>query len=391
MPLGPGELAGIAAAVALLVLASSGVSGLLRARGRARSEREALGDALSASEAVNAALGEEALFLSAILAAVDAVIVLVDRSGRVRYVNERFEEIFGLRGTEVVGRTRAQLVEAIAGSFREPEAFRLAAAQNADDRASGARTTRASGIVAPDEAELALERPASRVLLFSQQPVVQGDVRIGVLAMFRDVSAQRAAETARARLLAELEARATTDALTGVANRRAGQDALAAEIERARRYERPLAVALFDLDHFKRVNDDFGHEAGDGVLRAFAEVLRTSARSTDVVARWGGEEFLVVLPEADLEAAKVFAERVRGGLRDAGSLATLVPSLRHARRAEDARGGDRVVTCSVGVAALADVGASGASPENADALVRRADHALYRAKREGRDRVAGNA
>ncbi len=391
MSLDARELVGFAAAAVLLVLASSGVAGLLRARRQARTERQALGEALSASEAVNAALGEEALFLSSILSAVDAVIVLFDRDHRVRFVNERFEQIFGLRGTEVVGRSRAQLVEAVAGCFREPEAFRLAAALASEERSSSQRGSRASlrpsgrasGIVAPDEAELDLERPTPRVLLFSQQPVVQGDVRIGVLAMFRDVTAQRAAEAARARLLAELEERATTDALTGVSNRRAGQDALIAEIERARRYERPLAVALFDLDHFKRVNDELGHEAGDEVLRAFAAVLRTSARSTDVVARWGGAEFLGVLPEADLDAAKGFAERVRGGLREAGSLD---------RIASDPRGSDRFVTCSAGVASLeSDVGATADAQEIAGALVRRADEALYRAKREGRDRVRGNA
>lgn len=368
-----GEIAGLVLGAAIVVVALIGALGLLRSRSKIKRDRDALGDALAASEAVSAALSEEALFLSAVLSSVDSAIVLFDRSGRVRFVNERFDDLFDVRDDAVVGRSREQFIDEIASCFHDPQLFRSIASGDEDERPSGGRTTRHSGIAAPDEIELQLDAPERRVVLFSLVPVLQGDRRIGVLAMFRDVTAQRAAEDARERLLGELAARATTDALTGLKNRRAASEALTAEIERARRYERPLAVALFDLDHFKRINDDFGHEVGDNVLRAFARVLEKTARTTDVVGRWGGEEFLVILHEADLDAAAIFAERVRVGLSEAAPLTEIL---------EDRPAAVRPVTCSVGVTDLQP-------GDDADAFVRRADAALYDAKRDGRDRVRG--
>jgi len=373
MRLHAGEIAGLVLGGMIVIVALIGAAGLLRSRSRIKRDRDALGDALAASEAVSAALSEEALFLSAVLSAVDAAIALFDRSGRVRFVNERFDDLFGVREDAVIGRSREQFIEEIIGCFRDAEAFRAIAHGDGEDATSGPRTTRASGIAAPDEIELVAERPQRRVLLFSLVPVLQGDRRIGVLAMFRDVTAQRAAEDARERLLGELAARATTDALTSLKNRRAAAEALTAEIERAHRYERPLAIALFDIDHFKRINDDFGHEVGDNVLRSFARVLEKSARTTDVVGRWGGEEFLAIVHEADLEAASVFAERVRVGVAEANPLAEIL---------EDRPAAVRPVTCSAGITVLH-------ADDDADAFVRRADGALYEAKREGRDRVRG--
>ncbi len=368
-----GEIGGLVLGALIVAVAVVGAAGLLRSRSRMKRDRDALGDALAASEAVSAALSEEALFLSAVLSAVDAAIVLFDRAGRVRFVNERFEDLFGVRDDAVVGRSRDHFVQEIVICFRDPEVFRSVAFGDDDERTSGQRTTRHSGIAAPDEIELVLERPARKVVLFSVVPVLQGDRRIGVLAMFRDVTAQRAAEDARERLLAELAARATTDALTNLKNRRAASEALTAEVERARRYERPLAIALFDIDNFKRINDDFGHEVGDHVLRAFARVLETTARTTDLVGRWGGEEFLAIVHEADLEAAARFAERVRAGLAEANPLAEIL---------EERPAAVRPVTCSAGVTVLH-------ADDDADAFVRRADAALYDAKHEGRDRVRG--
>jgi PAS domain S-box-containing protein len=202
-----GEIGGLVLGAMIVVVALVGAAGLLRSRSRIRRDRDALGDALAASEAVSAALSEEALFLSAVLSAVDSAIVLFDRSSRVRFVNERFDDLFGLRSDAVVGRSRDQFVEEIVSCFRDPQVFREVAFGDEDERASGPRTTRHSGVAAPDEIELMLERPNRKVVLFSLVPVLQGDRRIGVLAMFRDVTAQRAAEDARERLLAELAAR----------------------------------------------------------------------------------------------------------------------------------------------------------------------------------------
>jgi two-component system cell cycle response regulator len=184
-----------------------------------------------------------------------------------------------------------------------------------------------------------------------------------------------AAAIERARLLerttrenARLAALAHTDPLTQTLNRRALTVRLADELDRARRYSSPVTLLLVDLDHFKRVNDGYGHLAGDEVLRAMGGLLHEAARSVDMVARYGGEEFVVVLPETPLEGALAVAERLRE---------------RVARHPFSTGGHARVsLTVSVGVATFPAPGL-----DSVDALFARADAALYRAKEEGRNRV----
>jgi diguanylate cyclase (GGDEF)-like protein len=137
-----------------------------------------------------------------------------------------------------------------------------------------------------------------------------------------------------------------------------------AEVARADRLDTPLSVVLADLDGFKDVNDAHGHAVGDEVLRAFAEVLRETLRESDVAGRWGGEEFLLLLPGADEEGAAHLAERVRIGLSERRILGA----------------GDLRVTASFGVAEYRPESGSGQ-------LLAAADEALYRAKRAGKDRV----
>jgi len=165
-------------------------------------------------------------------------------------------------------------------------------------------------------------------------------------------------------LVRELELASTTDPLTGLLNRRAFGLAFERDIERAVADERPLSVAVFDLDYFKALNDELGHAGGDEALRAFARVLTSACRPGDVVARMGGEEFAVVLFGAGPEEAERIAERVGQRLR------------------EESVGGETPMSVSAGVATL-DHGAS--SP---DRLLLLADKALYGAKDAGRSRVA---
>lgn len=164
-------------------------------------------------------------------------------------------------------------------------------------------------------------------------------------------------------LMEETRRLAQTDQLTGLANRRACAERLSHEIQRASRQGTPFCVALCDVDHFKEVNDRWGHGVGDEVLRAVASALRGSVRAIDLVGRWGGEEFIVLLPNASAAGGRVVAERLRAGVL---------------RNATHEPGPERV-TISVGVASFGG--------EDTDALVARADEALYRAKARGRNRI----
>lgn len=172
-----------------------------------------------------------------------------------------------------------------------------------------------------------------------------------------------------ARLSQRLHEMSTRDGLTRQLNHRAIYERLTEELKRARRYGYPLSVILCDMDHFKEVNDSHGHLAGDAVLREGAAMLRASLRGTDLLGRYGGEEFLAVLPQIDLEAARAAAERLRQSLE--GHCLRL-PSGREVR-----------ITASFGVASREELGATDPS----DLLVSLADRRLYEAKAAGRNCV----
>jgi diguanylate cyclase (GGDEF)-like protein len=163
-------------------------------------------------------------------------------------------------------------------------------------------------------------------------------------------------------LLDELASEARTDALTGLLNRRGFEERALPELARARREDSWIAVAIFDLDYFKRVNDEWGHDVGDRVLTRTASVLSGEARELDVVARFGGEEFVVLLPGAPPEAARAFVERVRAVLAHSGGIG--LPKVR----------------ASVGVLSVI-------APASVQTMLHGADSALYKAKRGGRDRA----
>ncbi len=164
-----------------------------------------------------------------------------------------------------------------------------------------------------------------------------------------------------------LRSQSILDPLTGVYNRRFMEETLEREIHRSERNQRELSVLMFDLDRFKQFNDTFGHEAGDALLRELGMTLKAGIRGSDVACRFGGEEFVLILPETTLENARVRAEELREKIRQL--------TVMHRGQALG------IVTMSVGVAAY---------PQHADTsegLLRAADSALYRAKSEGRDRV----
>jgi len=170
------------------------------------------------------------------------------------------------------------------------------------------------------------------------------------------------------RVLAEVSAR---DSLTGLYNRWYVMEKIESEMNRSLRHGSPVALLMLDIDHFKRINDSFGHAAGDSVLKSFGQVLRESCRVYDVPGRYGGEEFCIVLPETRIGNTTAVAERIR-------------------QRLAESRfdvGGDRVatITASMGIAGMDSVADEGLV--SSTALIERADRALYSAKHRGRDRI----
>ncbi len=155
---------------------------------------------------------------------------------------------------------------------------------------------------------------------------------------------------------------AATDSLTGIDNRRAIMELLEGEIARARRYGAPLALVMYDIDHFKAVNDTYGHDVGDDVLKCVTELVRTNIRVTDVIARWGGDEFVVLAPQSEIDGVLAMAEKLRATI------------------AGETFGKAGTVTASFGVTVLG-------SQDDQASLLKKADDALYKAKQNGRNRI----
>lgn len=182
-----------------------------------------------------------------------------------------------------------------------------------------------------------------------------------------------AVSLANARMVAKLEQMATTDGLTGLLNKRAMLEAATQKIAAAARFGRKLSVMIADIDFFKKVNDTYGHDVGDVVIKGLGEILKRQKRATDLVARFGGEEFVIVCEQTDDRGALLLAERIREELGK---------TTFHA--AQHDSGGPFSVTCSIGVATF---GAQDGEKQDWDSLFKSADEALYVSKRSGRNRV----
>jgi len=235
----------------------------------------------------------------------------------------------------------------------------------------------AAGVLCPHLVKHQAQRGATLCL-----PLMAHGETLGVLTIFSGPTQpfseadQRAAfaiaehvslALANLKLQETLRTQSIRDPLSGLFNRRYLEASVEREIARAQRHKTPLGVLMIDIDFFKKFNDDFGHEAGDELLKAFGNFLQKQSRGEDIACRYGGEEFTIILPEASLEAAQSRAEQLRAGA------AQLQVEYRRQRLPE--------ITISTGVAAFPIHG------ETKEELMRAADAALYRAKREGRDRV----
>jgi diguanylate cyclase (GGDEF)-like protein len=167
-------------------------------------------------------------------------------------------------------------------------------------------------------------------------------------------------------MLSQMETLAVTDALTGLFNRRYCENALETEFKRAVRFGTPLSCLMLDIDHFKMINDVYGHRAGDTVLKEVARILKSGRRAIDTVARWGGEEFIVLLPQTKKEGAIIVASQFMSTLS-----AHVFSGI-----------SDEHVTVSIGIACVPDP-----SIDTGEKLVNASDCALYEAKRKGRNRI----
>lgn len=283
-------------------------------------------------------------------------VVVLDGRGRIVDVNREAERVLGL---EPYGSVPLPLGTLWASSRRQPGDVH--------------RVTLETG-GGGEEDGVDREGTAERTFEVTITPLAGGGAAGRSALLLRDVTERERMERelrhtheALRDVNEELERLAHTDALTGLANRRHFMERLGAELERADRYARPLALVVLDLDHFKAVNDTHGHAAGDDVLRAAAEALRSVCRDVDLPARIGGEEMALLLPETDRSGARTVAERVRTRIE---------------RRSHTAPDGSSFgVTASMGVATV------GPAARTDEELLQRADEALYRAKEKGRNRV----
>jgi diguanylate cyclase (GGDEF)-like protein len=166
-------------------------------------------------------------------------------------------------------------------------------------------------------------------------------------------------------MLQKVEILAITDPLTELFNRRRFEAVLDKEFSRSVRYDAPLSCLMIDIDHFKKVNDEFGHHTGDLVLKEVAQLLRSNARDVDTVARWGGEEFVILLPQTKKESGIAGASRI---LKIIGG--------------HEFPGIEKAITVSIGIAGVPDP-----SIDSGEKLINACDLALYEAKRKGRNRV----
>ncbi|MBI4820889.1 MAG: diguanylate cyclase [Deltaproteobacteria bacterium] len=280
--------------------------------------------------------------LKHILDGIDDGILAFDEASRCVLATRAIETLFGAPFRTLVGLTFSEVMSRLAPASADPEHFAIAVAADHD------------GPYVYEE-KIRLEHPLRRTVVWRARPLQIGG-QTHELISISDVTEYEEALKERARL-------ARTDHLTKLGNRRAAEDALKREHARAERGAK-VSVVMFDLDRFKQLNDSLGHEMGDRVLKQVARALRVSARGSDVVFRWGGEEFLAILPDVDELGAKAFAERVRVRVEGLS-----VPGV------------DRRITISAGVTRL--------DPNRPpSASVASADENLYRAKAEGRNRVA---
>lgn len=279
-------------------------------------------------------------------------IVMIDSKAKITFWNKASESLFGYNEKEALGRDVHELITPI----EDREQAELGMAKFAK---SG------TGRIVGSVVEMtALRKDGVRIPIERSVSSFQHGDKWFAAATIRDITERKKAE----RRLKEL---ATTDSLTGLFNRRKFLEISERELLSAKRYKRPLCVMMLDIDHFKKVNDTYGHDGGDEVLRAIASIMQQSLRESDAVGRLGGEEFAAILPETDIIKAGEVGERIRKAVEAHTSLTADNEEVR--------------VTISIGIATHC------MSTPDMDSMLKSADTALYRAKELGRNRIETEA
>ncbi len=309
---------------------------------------------ISAEKEIRRTLDRTIIEFDAIFSNTQDAMMLIDVSSgerpfRMRKLSATHERLTGLTTDRVRGKTPEEIYgedagAAISGRYRE-------CVENGF----------------PISYEETLDLPMGRRIWHTQlSPVRKGDKIVQLVGSSRDI-------TDRKKIEEDLRYLSEIDTLTGVPNRRKITEELDRELARAHRHSHPLSVLMADVDHFKTINDEYGHDAGDAALRGIAAQIQENLRPSDRIGRWGGEEFVIVLPETDRAGAVATAERVRLAVERTDVLS------------------GRAVTVSIGIASLGAVREARprALSHTVDSLVRIADEELYRAKEQGRNRVSG--
>jgi diguanylate cyclase (GGDEF)-like protein/PAS domain S-box-containing protein len=273
--------------------------------------------------------------------AVDAI-VLADSNGHIIFCNTSTQKIFGWAEHELLGKPMTIFMpeQYRADHLKGMERIKSTGESRYFGRITEMQGLRKNGDIFPIELSVSMWKTG------------EGVFYSGII---RDI-------TKRKQLESELEKTATTDKLTQAYNRTKFHEVIKTEFERAKRYNHIVSMIMFDIDHFKKINDTHGHAVGDYVLQALTQIVMENLREIDYLVRWGGEEFIVIAPETDVEKAKVLAERIRKAIEG--------------YRFDQAG----TVTISLGVTQYGE-------NDTADSFIKRADDAMYAAKAKGRNRV----
>lgn len=295
-------------------------------------------DRIKSEKAARELAVHEKLFANSLINSLPGIFYLADETGRLLRWNSNLEAVLGYN-SEQLGEVGLQQLIAKEAWVKMEETRRKVFAQGS----------------ASVEIEL-LDKSGKQLPFYITSTLIEyAEAGLGIVGIGMDISYRKQLEM-------ELVARATTDVLTGAFNRLKMEETLEHELNRGNRYKIPVSVAMFDIDHFKQINDTYGHDAGDEVLKAVTTTARSQLRDVDTLARWGGEEFMVVSTETSLEEMAHLAERIRSSLANN-------PAIPGAS-----------ITASFGVGEYM-------LGETQKAFLKRVDDALYQAKSSGRNQV----